>query len=225
MAKKKLNDMEIVEPQLTPAAAPAALDPTAADFTERLMAELNEGEVWEDDRGRAYPRVVGLRRLLRKYFAVVEQRSDPPVLGPVEAGGVPYVGVTHHITVLPVAGFPQRASGTAVAGPHNLDGFVYAGETAETRAEGRALVRLFGLSTCTSDEIAKSVPPIEVRDTLTDTQASAVRALCDKVKKNPRELVREVAGENAYGSLTEVPQTHYKALIRRLDELQKEFIK
>jgi hypothetical protein len=211
------------------APAERARTPADPDWTEWVLDQLDPGEVYEtepkaDGRVTRHPTVAGLRRFVEANFAVLD--SVPAVettWGPGHA--VPTVTVTHTLRVRRTGEAEVKTfGGAACVGPHNLKdigGAVYPGETADTRARGRAYSNLLGLATCTKEEIAAQTVPAQVRvsDTVTPAQVLQLANLCKTNNLNVRKFIN--CGELKYSQPTDIPRAKFERMFEALNRLQQ----
>lgn len=130
-------------------------DPRLADdWTEQVISVLREGEVIDGK-----PTTKGLRRFIRTVFRVVSSTTQLGACvgmpGRTIDDSMRGASAMHIIKLITPDGITEEWGGAADAFYDNLDGKFrkYPTAMADTRAEGRALVRALNLKCVTYDEI------------------------------------------------------------------------
>lgn len=197
-------------------------------WTEYILDQLNENEVWVDEKGQRYPRVKGLRRIMGVLFPYGWE-STSKVHSVIPGNKMPTVTVVHTISVNPTnpfdRGFATTSSGVATCGEHNLDtNFPYPAESAETRARGRAYVNLLGLNVVTKEEIVKNVQKSEDEASCDDSKITVtvqklLSVRCKRIGVDALSFVN--IGKVKYDALSSVDQKKYNEMNKELNRIEQ----
>lgn len=198
--------------------------PTDPDWTDYVISQLGEGEVYQGVKGgktALHPTVPGLRRFVDSNFELISSESHSTSTIYTGNGNMPTVTVDHHLEVVPKKGFPTRTSGVACAGPHNLEpNFPYPAECAETRAEGRAYVKLLRLKVCTKEEVSDTnLKEFVLTSTISLVQIKQLEAACKPLNINLLKLLN--IGDVKCNTPEEFPVAKFKPVFKFLNELQQ----
>ena len=199
--------------------------PTDPDWTDYVISQLEEGEVWKEEKvGKTtyFPTVLGLRRFVDSNFELVSSTSHSTSTLSNGPGVMPTVTVEHHIIVSKREGFPREVSGVGCAGPHNLaKDFCYPGECAETRAEARAYIRLLRLKVCSKEEIANPTGFV-VRDKISSVQLKQLETMCKTLNVNVMKFVNAGSAGAIYKSPEEFPEGKFALAVAFLNKYQQD---
>ncbi len=198
---------------------------TDEGWTEWVLSQLSDDEVYETERKTKHPTVAGLRRFIDKNFNIHSSVSN--VNGVFINSGDPYPTstVVHKLRVSPnniaPIGYENSItewSGCATAGPFNNNvKFTYPTECAETRAKGRAYTSLLGLKTCTKDEINEITT--KVSRTITAPQIKQLDTFCKRLNIDVIKYIN--SGAAKYKKIEDVPSNKYNEMFDYLNLVQQ----
>lgn len=141
------------------------LEWASPEWTDKVLALLQENEVAKDEENRKYPRVRGLRRIgsyLTEAQVICDVISADRGYAACKATGYSMVESNGNREIFPIA------SSTAEATPENVNHEMIAKHllaTAESRAEGRCWTKILKLNCLTAEEM--SVPDDKIESNVT----------------------------------------------------------
>lgn len=199
---------------------PAIHDPNWTPYVLSLLTEQ------EQVKGR--PKVPGLRRLLPMLVGDIIENTTEVIQAPSPANG--YIAtVQAKVVILWIKDVPENGAmlrtftGLADVYAGNTDpAFArFASQTAETRAEGRAIKKALMLQVTTAEEMTDvSVDDNYLNGEITPTQINFLDMKC---KQNDIDVLKFIASyKGAYKTIKEVPSSVACTMIKHLSDLQQD---